>query len=214
MTLPNDSILVSPGSGATLATHLASAKEYEAWLTANAAGEFADPVGTWGVAQHQVGASDGQSTSTINRLSILNADASLIVEVLSVWGRVIRTSSTLLGVATRARLQRMTGHSGGSTLTPSKIDSTTGSLDADITVRSGRAASNVTITGATGEELSSATAMVALTGMSEKFWLWNLRQEGLPIILRQNEGVFVSDFSDASDSTVSFINYGFTFRVR
>lgn len=40
MALPNDSILVTPGSGATVPTHLVSAKEYEVVMVADIAGHI------------------------------------------------------------------------------------------------------------------------------------------------------------------------------
>lgn len=40
MALPNDSIIVTPGSGATIAAHLAASKKYEVWVAANSLGRL------------------------------------------------------------------------------------------------------------------------------------------------------------------------------
>jgi hypothetical protein len=47
MTLPNDSILVTPGSGATLATHLVSSKEYEGVVLCTEGGHIYGSVPTF-----------------------------------------------------------------------------------------------------------------------------------------------------------------------
>lgn len=47
MTLPNDSILVTPGSGATVATHLVGGKEHQVVMVANASGHLQDTLPTY-----------------------------------------------------------------------------------------------------------------------------------------------------------------------
>lgn len=47
MTLANDSILVTPGTGATVATHLVNSKEHQVMMMANANGHLQDTLETW-----------------------------------------------------------------------------------------------------------------------------------------------------------------------
>lgn len=47
MALPNDSILVTPGSGATVATHLVGSKEYQVVMVASPTGHLQDTLPTW-----------------------------------------------------------------------------------------------------------------------------------------------------------------------
>lgn len=49
MALPNDSIDVTPGSGATVATHLASSKEYQVVMTADPDGHIRGSLPAWGL---------------------------------------------------------------------------------------------------------------------------------------------------------------------
>lgn len=47
MTVANDSVLVTPGSGATIATHLVNSKEHQVVMVANANGHLQDTLETW-----------------------------------------------------------------------------------------------------------------------------------------------------------------------
>ena len=47
MTKANDSVLVTPGSGATVATHLVDSKEHQVVMIANANGHLQDTLPTW-----------------------------------------------------------------------------------------------------------------------------------------------------------------------
>lgn len=47
MTQPNDSILVTPGSGATVATHLVAGKEYQVVMIADESGHFQQSLPTY-----------------------------------------------------------------------------------------------------------------------------------------------------------------------
>lgn len=205
MTLPNDSILVTPGSGATVATHLVSSKEYQVVVLADAAGQLVDdPLGVWVSSTVAMAKSASK-----NYISLFNADAAIIVDVLGVWAAQEATVA-VTGLIRGYRLFRTTStaHSAGTANTPVKVDTTTSALDSDITVRS----NGQTVT-ASGEALSATGIGEEETGAggANRHWLWNWKIEGVPIVLRQNEGVMLQQ--DATAGT-GILSAGVIFRVR
>lgn len=213
MTRANDSVIVTPGSGTTMATHTIASKEHEVFMGADAAGNLlADQLGVYASTALNLGTSNSET----NRLSLLNADAALIVDVLGVWAKWMNDGDVLLAISIQSRLRRCTAHSGGTLLTPVKLDSTTGALDGDITVRS--TPTSVTQSGedygALALPTSGGNASAIATGaINGKLWLWDWRRVGAPIVCRQNEGVVVRDITNDVDIN-SFPSYGIIFRVR
>lgn len=131
MTLPNDSILVTPGTGATVATHLVSGKEYEVVMVADSDG-------------HIVGSKEGftvyspPTTNAANRsvIDLFNADAAVIVSVRGIW--IIPSLTAITGVQIGFDINRTTSvGTGGTALTPRKLDTSQAALDVDITARNG-----------------------------------------------------------------------------
>lgn len=216
MTLPNDSILVTPGSGATLASHAISSKEYEAWLKSDGAGSLAvEPYGVW-VAQTGDCPQDTVSGGIDNeRFYLYNADASLIVDVLSVRLGHNRTDDLPTAPSFRSTLHRISGFdwTGGTTLTPVKADSTFGSLDADITCGwYGSSSSPPTFTKDGTLSRYSHNPQGRWTQNDFAVSLWDARMGS--IVLRQNEGIGIDDFSGTADTSNSFNIYTVVFRVR
>lgn len=81
MTQANDSILVTPGSGATVATHLVAGKEYQVVVVADESGHIQQtlPTYTWWVPPAAVGASKLYG-------DLFNASGSgKVLEVRGVW---------------------------------------------------------------------------------------------------------------------------------
>jgi hypothetical protein len=134
MTTANDSILVTPGTGATVATHLLSSKEYQAVVLAN--GMTGHIAGTelcyWYDLAEQVHVA---AASTVH-WDLFNADAALLVRVLGIYQRPsIITAVT--GVATNWSLDRTTAvGTGGSAQTARLADLSQTALSASITCRS------------------------------------------------------------------------------
>jgi len=206
MTLPNDSILVTPGSGATVATHLVSSKEYQALVLCDAAGHIIDDPGGVYIAS-TLAMAKGASR---NYLSLHNGDGALIVDVLGIWVAQEQTGA-VTGLVRGYRLFRTNGsaHSGGTLNTPVKLDTASGALDADITVRS----NNQTVT-SSGEALMGAGVSEEETGgagATGKIWLWNRTEMGFTLPVRPGEGVMVQQDSTAGTGVLSA---GIIFRVR
>lgn len=207
MTLPNDSIVVTPGSGATVASHLISSKEYEVWVRAEENGALiSDVVGLWSVNFLTV------PSTPQNAISILNADAALIVDVLAVWIQPVGGTGGGFFRDDPYSLTRITAHSGGTSLTPSKVDTTTGALDADITVL-GQATSATTTGEAFGTYQNGGNSAGPDAGPYGRVYLWNWKIEGVPIVLRQDEGVLAVE--RGAGGALTYGSYvGITFRVR
>lgn len=131
MTTPNDSILVTPGSGATVATHAVGGKEYQVMMQADDAG-------------HIIGSRDAfmcyfaPATNAASRsvADLFNADATAIVRVRGIW--IIPTLTAITGVNIGWDINRTSSvGTGGTVETPRPLDTTQTALDADITARSG-----------------------------------------------------------------------------
>lgn len=94
MTLPNDSILVTPGSGATVATHAVSSKEYQAVVVADANGHIYGTAETFIVA---TGNSANVAAARTTHFDLFNASGSgKIIEVVGLY--IIPTLTAVAGV--------------------------------------------------------------------------------------------------------------------
>lgn len=127
----NDSILVTPGSGATVATHLISSKEYQAVVVAEADGHLVNSKDDWFVWFTP-------ATNAANRSvgDLFNADAAVIVRVRGVWAVPTVTAITGVNIEFILNLTNTVG-TGGTTITPRPLDTGFAALDADITARAG-----------------------------------------------------------------------------
>jgi hypothetical protein len=90
MALPNDSITVTPGTGATVPTHLVSGKEYEVIMEADARGHIkGSKPGFLAYYTPQTNASGREVAE------LFNANASTLVLVRGIW--IIPTASAITG---------------------------------------------------------------------------------------------------------------------
>jgi hypothetical protein len=132
MSLPNDSILVTPGSGATVATHVVNSKEYQAVVPCDASGHIQGSKPTY----------SGQSGFTAlaaNKLffDLFNASGSgVILRLVAI--SLQKDMSTQTGTNVRFDLFRTTSvGTGGTTITHNKNDTNDASLPAQVTARTG-----------------------------------------------------------------------------
>lgn len=212
MPKPNGSHEITEGSGEVLAAHGIGSILYPVVVPTDALGEMLfDPSDCF--AGNYIGFIP--DALPVGFASILNADATLLVDVLAVWlsGSTENSADDL-----PASVIRITAHSSGALLTPVKLDTNTANLDADITVRGrGTGGSLLSIT-TSGSALAGnmvrgpmATAGQFNPNPTGRFWLWNHLQQG-PIVCRQNEGVAISNRGDGS--LLGPYDMGFIFRVR
>lgn len=191
--LANDSITVTPGAGATVATHAVASKEYQAVVLCDVDGHVLNsrPVYCANIpAQVHVAAAN-----TVH-WDLFNADATgLIVRVQSIR-QIPDMVTAVTGVAFAWKLARTTTvGTGGTGVTPWAYDTNTSAvpaLDGDVTMRSkptGGAAEGTILANYSvhGEETNAGTMVLASLGGLELI-PEAVRARG-GIVLRQNEGL-------------------------
>jgi hypothetical protein len=135
MGLANDSVDVTPGSGATIATHLISSKEHEVWMAANKLGELYRAHSTylaWLDAKQGLFADNEEAY-----WDIFNASGSGVrLRIL----RIVTRATDLgpngsLGANICRYLRTTAAGAGGTTVTPNPLDDTASALPSQITMR-------------------------------------------------------------------------------
>jgi hypothetical protein len=193
VTQANDSILVTPGSGATVATHTANSKEHQVVMLADQFGHIA---GSRPVFVANIPSQVFVNSANTVHWDLFNADASVIVRVLHYIHMPDMVTAVATGVATSWKLARTTAvGTGGSTITPWPLDTDTGvqpALDADITCRSkptGGATEDAILRNYQqhGEETNTGTIVAASLGGIDLIPA-SVREAG-GIVLRQNQGL-------------------------
>jgi len=196
MSLAGDSILVTPGSGATVATETVNSKEHQVVMLAEPDGHIAGSKPLYGyniVSQVHVA-----SANTVH-WDLFNADAALLVRVLSVR-QIPNITTAVTGIVFDWKLARTTAvGTGGTAQTAWLADLSQTALDADITCRSkptGGATEGVILFNysISSEETTAATIQIATQGGLETLPtalpgspLFDLSKRG--ILLRQNQGL-------------------------
>jgi hypothetical protein len=132
MTQANDSITVTPGSGATVATHLVSSKEHQVFIAADDTGHL---IGSRPKYFVNIAATVHVASANTVMWDLFNGDASLVVRVTSIK-QIPDMLTAVTGVAFSWLLERSTTvGTGGTAQTPWLADTAQTALDADITCR-------------------------------------------------------------------------------
>lgn len=191
MALAGDSILVTPGVGATVATHTVSAKEYQAIMLADDDGHI---IGSKLAYVINIPSQVHVAVASTVHWDLFNADAALLVRVLSIRHIPDQVTAVATGVPFNWLLERTTSvGTGGSALTPWLPDTTQTALDTDITCRSkpsgGATASTDLINHQShGEETNVGNNIASSLGGIELI-PEPLRTSRKGITLRQNQGI-------------------------
>lgn len=133
MTLANDSVLVTPGSGATIATHLVSGKEHQVVMLAGPRGNIYGSADTFITA---TGNSANVAAARTTHFDLFNASGSgVILEVAGLL--IIPTLTAVVGIGLVWELIKTSAvGTGGTTLTPRAMDSANAALPGQVTARS------------------------------------------------------------------------------
>lgn len=193
MTLANDSILVTPGTGATVATHLVSSKEYQAVVVAGSDGHV---LGSKPVYFYHIASQVHVAVANTVHWDMFNADAALLVRVVSIRQKP-NIVTAVTGIAFSWKLARTTAvGTGGSAQTAWLPDTSQTALDADITCRSkptGGATEGTILNtyDLHSEETNAGTMVIASMGGLELVPQSLMDPvDGKPgILLRQNQGL-------------------------
>jgi hypothetical protein len=197
MTQANDSILVTPGSGATVATHLVNSKEHQLVMLAGASGHIWGSKNTYIVdTALQVNVAAARTT----HFDIFNAAGSGVeLELIGLYIIPSLTAVTGIGLTWEIIKTSAVG-TGGSTLTPRAFDSAMASLPAQVTARSkptGGATTDFiwTYVSSSSEETTPYAGMASILNhlsfaSSPDTAVWSLREgEGLKIDQTTNSAV-------------------------
>lgn len=192
MTQAGDSILVTPGSGATVATHTVNSKEHQVVMLAD---EFGQILGSRDTYFYNIASQVHVAAANTVHWDLFNADAALLVRVVSVL-QIPNVTTAVTGIVFDWKLARTTAvGTGGVAQTAWLSDLSQTALDVDVTCRSkptGGATEGVILFNysLSSEETSAATIMVASLGGLELVPP-NLRPPASEhgILLRQNQGV-------------------------
>lgn len=207
MGLANDSILVTPGSGATVATHTISSKEHQVVIPADSVGHMAGSKATWVV---QTGNTANVAAASTIHVDLFNATGSgVILRVVGIY--IIPTLTAVTGVGMTWTIDRTNAvGTGGSTLTPRPMDTANTALPAQVTSRSkptGGATTNYILlspNGTSEETIPYASQAANLNHIPRvNDWVQDL-------VCREGEGVKVVQ---TTNSSVGSTNTIFVFTV-
>lgn len=195
MSLAGDSILVTPGSGATVATETVGSKEHQVIMVASPDGHLRGSKPLYG---YTIASTVHVAVANTVMWDFFNADAALLVRVLSIR-QIPNITTAVTGVVFDWKLARTTAvGTGGTAQTAWLRDLSQTALDADITCRlkpTGGATEGVVLFNysLSSEETNAATIQIAAQGGLE---LIPTARAGLPneqvdygILLRQNQGL-------------------------
>lgn len=212
MTLANDSILVTPGVGATVATHLAGAKEHSVVMNAQSSGHI---LGTEPMYFYQIPSQVHVAVASTVHWDMFNADAALLVRILSIL-QIPNITTAVTGIVFDWLLERTTAvGTGGGAITAWLAQLNDTALDADITCRSkptGGATQSTDLRNysISSEETAAATIQIATQGGLELIpQQLLLANGGKGLVLRQNEGVRCVQVTNSAQGNTGWL-IGFT----
>ena len=192
MALAGDSIEVTPGTGATVATHTVSGKEHQVVMIANANGHLADTLPTYYWYRTNTAGAQNQRT-----LDIFNASGSgVIVRIRKMF--IQHDMSAVTGVGHKFDIIRTTAvGTGGTTITAGKADTANAALPAQVTARF-----NATGGATEGGVLFSASVDPEETRPSAGIMgMINWIPEGpniQEIVLREGEGLLLKQITNST----------------
>lgn len=202
MALPGDSITVTPGAGATVATEQVSSKEYQVMMEADRSGHIKGSKPTWTVASQN---SANVAAARTTHFDLFNASGSgVVLRVLGVY--IIPTLAAVTGVGLTWEIIRTSAvGTGGTTRTPVKFDTGNASLPAGVTARSkptGGATSGDTLYYPNGssEETSPYAGMASILNH-----LPQVGPDAQALVLREGEGLKVDQTTNSSVGSTNVV---------
>jgi hypothetical protein len=209
VALANDSILVTPGSGATVATHAAGGKEYQAMMLAQSDGQMA---GSRLMYYYNIPSQVHVASANTVHWDLFNAHSSLIVRVMMIK-QLPNITTAVTGVVFNWDLARTTDvGTSGTPITAWLPDPAQTALNASITCRSkptgGAAKSTVLLEYSIhGEETNAAMNMLAMmmAGGVADLVPRDLREYERGIVLRQDDGIRVTQLNSSAAGNTGWL---------
>lgn len=216
MALPNDSIAVTPGSGATVATELISSKEYQVVMLAYPSGHLKGSL-----PQYRLICPSQAVGANKVFLDFFNATGSgLTINILSAYCYVDNDTAVTGTLGVEVSLTRTTSAGTGGTaatldgtsltaITISKMDTADPALSANITARS--SPTGGAVAGAlVGQRWVFTEETNASSGIAGILGAEFVRNEGADLIVRENSGL---RFVQGSVASVGNLAFEITFEV-
>lgn len=204
MTLPNDSINVTPGVGEVVATHIIGGKEYQVVILAGPSGHLTDSLDT-----HLAYADNVAFAGNKYHVSILNASGSgKIVKCHKIFAINLQVAG-VTGVMVRFDVFKIIAHSGGTIVTPEKLDTIVDNLPAGITVRTG--ATSVTLgnklfgLAITNEEIGATGQLITGTHVLQGLNLLFESPRIQELTLREGEGFAIRQITTSTVGSYGWI---------
>ena len=216
MSLPNDSITVTPGTGATVATQLASSKEYQVVMLAMPDGHL-----TGSLPQYRMICPAQAVGANKVFLDLFNATGSgVAIRVLSAYCFVDNDTAVTGTLGVEINFTRTTAIGTGGTantldgtaltaITISEMDTSNPALSANITARSaptGGATAGALI----GQRWVFTEETSAPSGIAGTLGAEFVRNEGADLIVRENTGL---RFVQGTVASVGNLGFEITFEV-
>jgi len=216
MSLPNDSITVTPGTGATVATQLVSAKEYQVVMLAMPDGHIQGSLPQYRL----ICPSQAVGASKVF-LDLFNATGSGVsLRILSAFCYVDNDTAVTGTLGVEVNLTRTTAVGTGGTaavadgtsltaITLSKMDTNNAALSANITARSAPTG-GATAGALVGQRWVFTEETAAPSGIAGTLGAEFIRNEGAELIVRENSGL---RFVQGTVASVGNLSFEITFEV-
>lgn len=216
MSLPNDSIAVTPGTGATVATQLVSAKEYQVVMLAMPDGHL-----TGTLPQYRLICPSQAVGANKVFLDLFNATGSGVsLRILSAFCYVDNDTAVTGTLGVEVSLTRTTAVGTGGTaatsngtsltaITLSTMDTNNPALSASITARSSPTG-GATAGALLGQRWVFTEETSAPSGIAGTIGAEFIRNEGADLIVRENSGL---RFVQGSVASVGNLSFEITFEV-
>lgn len=216
MALANDSIAVTPGTGATVATQLVSAKEYQVVMVALPDGNIQGSL-----PQYRLICPSQAVGANKVFLDLFNATGSgVVIRVLSAYCYVDNDTAVTGTLGVEVNLTRTTAVGTGGTaatadgtsltaITISKMDTANAALSANITARSSPTG-GATAGALVGQRWVFTEETSAPSGIAGTLGAEFVRNEGADLIVRENSGL---RFVQGSVASVGNLSFEITFEV-
>lgn len=216
MALPNDSIAVTPGSGATVATELISSKEYQVVMLAYPNGHLQGSL-----PQYRLICPSQAVGANKVFLDLFNATGSgLTINILSAYCYVDNDTAVTGTLGVEVNLTRTTSVGTGGTaatangtsltaVTISQMDTADPALNANITARASPTG-GATAGALVGQRWVFTEETSAPSGIAGTLGAEFVRNEGADLIVRENSGL---RFVQGSVASVGNLSFEITFEV-
>lgn len=203
MTLSNDSITVTPGSGATVATHAAGGKEHQVVVPASSSGHLAGTQPTWVVSTNNTAHVAATRTTLIDLFNA--AGSGVVLKVCGVY--ILPTLTAVAGTGLTYEVIRTSAvGTGGTAATPAAFDSDNTPLPAGVTARTKPAGGATTaatllfVNGSSEETLPYASLASQLNHIPRCG-----RGDSQDLVLREGQGLKVDQTTSSNIGSVNVV---------